>query len=55
METAPKSSDKMIESGYGNPEASPLCLQLYVSYGMDPKISVQGTCKGSWRIHAKEE
>ena len=47
METAPKSSYKMIESGHGNPETSPLCIQVYVSYGMDPKISVQGTGEGS--------
>ena len=47
MDTAPKSSFNMIESGHGNKEASPLCIQVYVSYGMDSEIQVQGTCKGS--------
>ena len=47
METVPKSSNKMIESEHGDKETSPLRLQMYVSYGMDPKISVQGTGEGS--------
>jgi hypothetical protein len=47
METAPKSSDNMIESSHGNTETSPLCIQMYVSYGMDPEISVQGAGEGS--------
>jgi len=47
MDTAPKSSFNMIESGHGNKETSPLCIQVYVSYGMDSEIQVQGTCKGS--------
>ena len=28
METAPKSSFEMIESRHGNPETSPLCIQV---------------------------
>lgn len=47
METAPKSSFDMIESGHGNKETSPVCIQMYVSYGMDSEIQVQGAGKGS--------
>ena len=36
----------MPESGHGNPETSPLCLEVYVPYDLDTKISVQGTGKG---------
>ncbi len=47
METAPKSSFSMIESRHGNPETSPLCLQMYVPYSLDTEIQVRGTGKGS--------
>jgi len=47
METAPKSSFSMIKSRHGNPETSPLCLQMYVPYSLDPEIQVRGTSKGS--------
>jgi len=47
MEIAPKSSFGMIESGHGNTETSPLCLQVYVPYGMDSEIPAQGPGKGS--------
>ena len=47
METAPKSSFDMIESGHGNKETSPLCIQVYVPYGLDTEIQVQGAGKGS--------
>ena len=47
MEIAPKSSFNMIRSGYGNKETSPLCIPVYVPYGMDTEIQVQGTGKGS--------
>ena len=40
MDAAPKSSFNMIESVHGNKEASPLRIQVYVSYGMDPEIPV---------------
>jgi len=47
MEITPKSSFDMIESEHGNPETSPLFLQVYVSYGLDTEIQIQGTGKGS--------
>jgi len=47
METVPKSSFSMIKSRHGNPETSPLCLQMYVPYSLDPEIQVRGTGKGS--------
>jgi len=47
MEIAPKSSFSMIESGNGNPEIIPLCLQLYVLYGLETEIQIQDTGKGS--------
>ncbi len=47
METAPKSSFIMIKSRHGNPETSPLCLQMYVPYSLDPEIQVRDTSKGS--------
>ena len=47
METVPKSSFSMIKSRHGNPETSPLCLQMYVPYSLDPEIQVRGTSKGS--------
>ena len=47
MEIVPKSSFDMIRSGHGNKETSPLCLQVYVPYGLDTEIQAQGTGKGS--------
>ena len=41
MEIAPKSSFNMIRSGHGNKKTSPLCLQVYVPYGLDTEIQVQ--------------
>ena len=40
----------MIRSGHGNPEASPLCLPVHVSYRMDPEIPVQSARRRGGRI-----
>ena len=47
LEISPRSSFRMIESGPGNTETSPLCLQVYVPYGMDSEMPAQGSGKGS--------
>jgi len=47
MEMAPKSSFDMIRFEHGDKKTSPLFLQVYVPYGLDTEIQVQGTGKGS--------
>jgi len=47
MEMVPKSSFNMISFWHGDKKTSPLCLQVYVPYGLDTEIPVQGTGKGS--------
>jgi len=40
MEIVPKSSFNMIRFGHGNKETSPLCIAVYVPYGMDTEVQV---------------
>jgi len=47
MEIAPKFSFNMISFWHGDKKTSPLCLQVYVPYGLDPGIQIQGTGEGS--------
>ena len=45
----------MIESGRGDPEASPLCLPVHVSYRVDPKISIQGAGQRGRRVSEDQD
>ena len=45
----------MVQWFHGDQEASPLCIQVYVSYCMDTEIQVQGVGERGGRVFVEED